>query len=910
MAISIDDRQFVDSMLPNIHVKTITLESFEDNKLSLRLDMMVQERLEDELSSLWFENEDFLSALSIMIVLSKTDYTADPVAFAKQFPNLLKGMSLDPSTAEVTILKFKDFVSFSENSLLEELQTHYEHTDSDGNTVYDISFDKTFIIEQLSHLTCFFVPILDLTAFSDMVDVAPGSSKIIGNMAVEHVFNNGVLVDERKVFKTLEGKIWQGPTHIMPNAEIHTGFSHSNNSVLLTVESAPNTNKVQDFRLRQQEVEAVKIDLDFVEKEIFVDNPIKLNTEDIEKKESYFSDFFASRTNDGQVNFLFGFNYEKACRNNSRFGSLMERSGEIKDEILAMSQLTSLTVSRRRVTDIQNQNRIDTPVKNEPFEKNEKYQEIITVDTPASQGALFGNTDDGSLRELIIDLDPQNQKERIKFFTGNDKNIASSEKGFYQYDVRAEIVDGSKKVLKDKLEILLAARDTLQEYYVVATGYAPGTPKKLNFHLKSRRFRPEFIEKMSSFSKQGAAIANYVKVLGLLGNRNSWSMYALGTFFLNLIKPETGSPEGISIAIKSVSDLASRLTELLEMEASDKGTKSSYSQTPKNSFTIEKKFYSTVDNNAPKSLGINYISNYMKFNGLASITAPDYKTRVKKEFAKYYKTPPTTHTAYLSPIEIDLPGQPKPTKINLVAPAQKKKYGPTSAYLTTNQTTGYVLKPIDYTRETLGKKNIKITPHISSLGLSTTTLSTLLGSIVDSDTVGREPDLDSAAYLKSIKEKEYKPLFASLTQESDHNLPESIEFFKVSPLTSAIGKTGVLAFPTQLQSLIDASSANLAKKDWHADPKDLFSNSEQFPALLLNYLLLVEVEYLVGFEMTKNDKTSLGEPVWDRLTMPVFDSLDTRALCRIKKYSNNEIGMKYAKVSAPINNEHFLLEKS
>lgn len=928
MALEIDDKQFVESPLPNVHVKTITLSPAKDNKISLRLDMIVQERIVGSNPPLWFESEDFLNALTILVV----------AVTKEQQPSFLAGIlgtyalnwGGDPNNFTwAQHLKFKDFISNSELTLRQELKSNYSHINSDGEVAYDIPFDHTFEIEETDHLTCYCIPILDLSAILDPADLEGEAARLNGNMTVEHVINKGTIISEKEQYKTSDGKIWQGPTHVMADGHIHTGFTHSEQySAALTVEHIPN-NKVQDFRLHQA-ADAVKIDLEYVEEKIFIDNPIKLNTNDIEKNASYFSDFFTSRSNDGLVNFLFGFDHAKACRDNSKYGALMDRSLEAKGQILMASQLTELTVSRRRITDTKNQSKIGTPVKNEPFEKNEEYQEIISAQsTPTSFSA---DTDDGVIREIPLGI----QEGLIKFFTGSDKSIATSEKGLYQYDVRIEIVDGARELLKNKLETLMAAQNTLQEYYTKAIGYAPGT-QKLNFHLKSRRFTPRFIaeiyENEDSFDKEETAIANYAKILRLLGdstlstssNNEEGGENAppppedeLNTFFLNLIKPDTGSPEGISIAMKSVGDLIARLTELLGMDTADKGTKSSSSQTPKNSFTIKKKFYSTVDNSTPRSLGINYFSKTKKTSGLHSITKGKYNTRMKNELARYYKSPTESHTSHFSPTNIDLPGVVGmvPLVLDPVSSNHWKKLGQTAAFLTTGQTTSYIRKSIDYTRETLEKKNIKITPHIAGLNLSPSLIAALLPQIADSDTVGREPDFDSAAYLKSIKEKEYKPLFASLTQESDPNLPESIEFFGAAPGGNEQGpllKAIFASLPTQLQSLVGVTSINTAYKDWHAEAKDLFSNSELFPILLLNYLLLVEVEYLVGFTQTgeAGDKeTSLLLPSWAPVSEAALNNKKGVLLCRIKKYSNNAIGMKYAKVSAPINNEYFLLENN
>jgi len=441
----IDDKQFVESPLPNVHVKTITLSPAKDNKISLRLDMMVQERLVGTNPPLWFENEDFLNALTIVIVAVTKKQS--PSFLMEVITQKVLNLVVDHQDTWISNLKFKDFISNSETSLLKELKSNYSHMNSDGETAYDIPFEHTFEIEGTDYLTCYCIPILDLSAILDPADLDETTSKIIGNITVENVINNDALISEGQLYKTSDGKIWQGPTHVLVGGGFYTGFTHSDQAEALTVENVPN-NKIQDFRLHQ-EIEAVKIDLDFVEKHIFVDNPIKLNTNDIEKNESYFSDFFTSRTSDGQVNFLFGFNHEKACRSNSKFGSLMERSSEMKDEILTASQLTGVTVSRRRITNTQNQSKIGTSVKNEPFEKNEKYQEIISASPDLTSFKAEG--DNGSIEEVSIEM----QEEKIRFFTGNDKNIANSEKGFYQYDVKVEIVDGAKEVLKNKLEILM-----------------------------------------------------------------------------------------------------------------------------------------------------------------------------------------------------------------------------------------------------------------------------------------------------------------------------------------------------------------------------------------------------------------------------------------------------------------------
>ena len=166
-------------------------------------------------------------------------------------------------------------------------------------------------------------------------------------------------------------------------------------------------------------------------------------------------------------------------------------------------------------------------------------------------------------------------------------------------------------------------------------------------------------------------VAVYVEVLNIFSNVSEATALVVATEMTKKVDPASGAPDGILECIKMFHTLESKISNVLQGDASNNNivsatTRSSGASSLPKIIRIENTFSSTFDAAIAKNNGMDYLgAKSTGVSGLQIMTSGKYSSRVTDETNKYFDTLPTStsplssidsvKSSYLSPAEILMP---------------------------------------------------------------------------------------------------------------------------------------------------------------------------------------------------------------------------------------------------------------
>jgi len=133
---------------------------------------------------------------------------------------------------------------------------------------------------------------------------------------------------------------------------------------------------------------------------------------------------------------------------------------------------------------------------------------------------------------------------------------------------------------------------------------------------------------------------------------------------------------------------------------------------------------------------------------------------------------------------------------------------------------------------------------------------------------------------------------------------------------AGISQTAVSSLPNQIKALFMSCTGNSSNVKFYpatSRSRDVFKDPGQSSSAKMKYKLLVEVQYLAGFEVVLSNSRStmlLSAPKFRKLTSTVFSKfVGKKLICRLKKYEIPRFGiLRPKKLDLPIYDEYFILE--
>lgn len=710
----VSQEQLLGNLIPDVYINGVTLATSgspvkEDNphiqhrreqpkpkkseQLVVTVDLSLKEKLSDDLISTWFGEQEFTKYLKIKLIQSRsssiTKYLTDEkksiIYPSREWKNKTRG------EIETRILSVdKDVIGDNSN-----LTQHKSYVDSDGTSIHDITYRAVFYIpeEQPRHLTYFAISYLDMEQLIKDYDLSVDDETLNmmnGKVCSDMIIHEGDVVSSAWVYKTKDALIWSGPVH-NENGKIMSGSAPSVNSQPLDKVRVTNS-KVQDFR-DVKEIEKMQIDFSVFENSMMTQkNKLKLlsnDNTDVKKKRTYFTDIHISRDSDGSARFSFGVDFKRYVKENSIYGKLFDNSSErLRKGIFQSAKIRTMKVYRRRVRNIQSQNRLGSSWHGEVIWDRHETPVLIAVSGETSRGNFRKKRGSiGTIKEISYTLNSRADAEDMRFFTVMDRQIKDVTDGHYQYGIEIEVEDGSFNYLSRWVTRLLRQRRELDEY--LQRGSKLGMTKFLalvddphidhelerakvtrtsqgSYEPTSNRFTKKFFEQEQRKYADNLSAAPWNKapwefltamhlMTSSLTSRKLWYRKYYSLF--RMANPQTGNPQGVAALIALYDNLISKIERAL---AQDSGTRTVRSiegeRTPttkvrgKTSKTPVKIFHDmkwftnkSFDTNVKKNAGIrflwlNELEQANNRDGLKEIDGGYYQARVNIETKKYFKS--------------------------------------------------------------------------------------------------------------------------------------------------------------------------------------------------------------------------------------------------------------------------------
>ena len=393
-------------------------------------------------------------------------------------------------------------------------------------------------------------------------------------------------------------------------------------------------NNVQDFRIRD-EIDVLIAEFTSLtqtqesfpgQKDIIA--PIMSN-------DSYFSELFLTKDEARNVRFLFAFDYGKFCIEKSKYYHIISKFPDgAKQEIINNSHLTQFIIRRRQVRENPAQNSLGSPVRDRVMDDGSIELPIVTS---------LGSTTISEIDLLLPNQSPTGNSS-LRYFTGIDPaNYFPKSDGFYQYSIDIEIIDGFVPIIQDYLDAVSRAQSAYQPY--VALTEIPGIYDRL-----SRKFTAKGIEILTQWDLAqqniglnldpqqqwgggltpplSSIVSEYLSVLGVWIDLDRFIPGA-GTLrehyrihILNLIRPDTGSIDGILLFDKLLTLLVSQITNLMKIGHSGGGVEDTVANQPSDRTSLFKPQAMKIKEYFENTIGARYLNeSYINNVGNAPASA-------------------------------------------------------------------------------------------------------------------------------------------------------------------------------------------------------------------------------------------------------------------------------------------------
>ena len=695
---SVNQNQVVGSLIPDVYIKKITLEStghalketnphirhprenkskFASSKkdMGVHLDLSIKDTHDSGLIDTWFSDQDFKKYLKLTVVqctdplatkilsasnnalrMVNIDSLGDALAFLSQLLETIKDLPefaadhlSTASALEVYQIISNNIVSQSvsfnqivgDNSLLSQ---HY----SSGQGLYDICHRVSFThtTNKPAHLSYFATTSIDLDQlandFNLYIDNSFVADLLAGKTILDVVIDAGAVKSKTFVYKDLNGNIWTGPVRKTDSGWMSGGLTEES-GLVLTKETIEN-NKVQDFRIFER-LERASYDFSFIENELFgADRGFRrLSNAELMPRTSvpYFTELALTRDHAGQSKFLFGVDYGKLVQENTRFGNLY--SALNKDELLKNVKIRNMILKRRRVTNERfGLNKLGSPVNGRDlFDESSQAPLHLALSGEKMPGIFLpAESRNGTISELPLEVGYSN----VRHFMGVDKSMPAVTDGHYQYGIEIEVEDHTHQLILNKLEALAQAKSDFD-------AYASEAQSLDNYDVIANRFTKSFIaqqEKKYSHAIKSPwmrTLIHYFLTFSFLRTVPMDSDTVLS--LQKMIAPQTGTPRGIIMFQKMVDNILLRASKLIGTKLEENSgriadTKAIMALTPPiRTFKIEHYFKEAFNSNHPKQVGYDYLSTgtpeeSLDTFGLKRMSLSDFETRIDLETLKYF----------------------------------------------------------------------------------------------------------------------------------------------------------------------------------------------------------------------------------------------------------------------------------
>lgn len=878
-----NEEQILSSIVPDIYVSKITLESSDQDKLISNLQFILKDRKPNNEISGWLTDNDVLKYLKILVIQS-TDLET-----TQNLYNNKKQIASQLSTNQVNTNLFSRLlgdkvknIQFSIFSIDPNNPQQYskETTESNGTKTVDFYFNVNFgkelnITENPEHLSYIFGVYYDLNSFLGNRENFQFSTELISdilpfNLRVEKVISNYEVIAKSLVYITQDENIWSGEVHQL-RGKIRSGVTEDSSSVDLNSVEIDNL-KIQDYRQLKNILKLINL-----QDQLIADINLEPSTFDLEllnKKqnesvESSISELYSSVDKNNNISLTFFIDFKKMFLNNSIYAKILTNSNsELSRNFI---NLAYREASIERI--VIKSKRIDI---DESLVFSVQKENIVADLTGPILAESLKNT---AFKDLL-------DSTQLKTFSVTEQT--NKRYGSYSYSVEIEYKDNIVETLNQYIQDLKREQQLFSSYYEFSTF------KKV-FNQTLNRFELAEISKFPLFNsiqqiQENTGISLLEKILTIIGklfyfdnnNEEISNINLLYTTLKNYLSPVIGTPESIWAVVRLYNSVIKVLSSFIAStpyyenslnEKASGNVKASRLQKESKIITIKKHFANILNLNA--SYKLEYLDFQQKNTSNFSPTALYYEINKTDLINKKLN-----NSAFLNnETELNKQGSNIFDKLyNILGDCGNLKIERTPSIslknidlqtISPNLATNFINPINEIVLEQVSQARQLTDQEKNKLNI---TLLTLLNPTVNSSEEQLQFIIDSQQRTNYFWKIGLNP---TIDNSGEQTLINNLLFNKQLVL-------GSLTFlPNQLKYLM---------KYRLSIPEDILKDAE----VRFRFEMIKQISVLTGFTYkSKNATYFMNQPVWKTLIFADISNLQQQIFCKLEDYNNEYIKYKF-----------------
>jgi len=967
VATKLEGAKVKESSIPLVYVSRVSLT---DNNNSLTVgynfNLKAEVKKGNALGDTWASNDMFRSNFRVITIMvtDKKEYQS-----LKSLPKARLASTLWANRAHYSGMEITAITEDYQKKItdLEMVMT------KDQNSLYTIPFrnQRPFSVEDLQpeHLSLFFIPYIQRNS-----DKTPRFGRVKIERVIDNstTVKTGT-VFRLPTGEIWKGPVHRHPgkPNVFMAGAMHTSTPHPELIVDTVYNSTIQDYRILS-ELQKQKDNFAGVNQNKRLKNNPTNLLTRDNFPGLEKKPTFFSDLFVSRDHAGNSRFFFSIDALSAARRASAFPGLFENSNLTAD-LVKRAKILSFRVVRKRIQSETGFNKFGFKSSTDFASEEEERMICHSADENGSlKTQTYIEYPGKGIEEkvgFIKEVRLRANQQNVRNFTGVDLEMKGITGGLYQYGVRMEILDPTVSYLNQKLAELTDAIATIENYKAEADGINP-IAKKNNYDPYNERFIPEFRSQTTATPSQlRTAIASYLQINSLVSEGQLTSEFT-GEQFYNMIAPQNGTLDGIIFLLNTMQTLISQLQTALDATISGpvlKPTMNGGSAGPSrnkasSAIRTEKlsKDFSEIseifNSDVAKAAGYDFLSTRPTESsvGVHEMKYTDFLERATQELLKYFKSPQAfsvskktidtskTNLSFLSPLQIGF----NPNRKHEIENNGRKFYDTTpynsiiSDILRYNSNRDIDKEPFNTSPNSELSANTqflrgRLLDFFAGKGCTVTNIQAFqdpesvdgtLDSIMDKnddlvDTVTRSEKIQlsqNTAYEKSIvnpNEVLFRLIENAVTPQGFDGMQTDLyDLGSEHNIFDQLDQSIIDAFPLHVKALISGFTLTKEESDRIMNV-DLNQYKEgdckcNFGFLYENFLNIMQVETLVGYETTTDGQIQIKSPIFQLASENTLGSARPNELsfCRLKRYTNVTANVPVIdSLSFPVYNETFLI---
>jgi len=691
-------------------------------------------------------------------------------------------------------------------------------------------------------------------------------------------------------------------------------------------------------------------------------------------KNTSFTDLHLNIDRDGAVRFFFGVDYNNLLVENTEFGKIYNNLSNFNlgsptfASLLRVSEIRRMTLKRRRVSPNSEFNELSSQINsNDRFEDNELDEVLVSVMPPAN-ATINGNGPSGNIEEIRVYTSESPNSSAFRYFTGRDTSLTSKTYGSYQYAIEIEIIDRSREIIGNMIFALSQAKHLLGDFLQRASS-------RKNYNSKVDRFTRSFLaSELRRSAPWRQALSDYSAVLAAASLISNDSRFTTVAHTVRILTPfvcsGAASPDSVRAVISLVNSLETKLISLNSKGVVDSDISSDNSRfndrtsraadASLNNIIVENFFENQVNADFSRGVGYDYLTskNTTNFsNGLPTISLDGYLKRAQAETLKYFKD-------VNSNIDITVKGKKYTSgdslsnnNLRYLSPASVRIYDQTHDLSSGLQVISDQAKMAEE-----GALYHNLSSNLEAATSPTPGAPSCVpllreNSIVEFYGIAEVPKAEVDAFKSFFVETsacDESPVLAPSILEPPYGpgvLPPAAPPQKVSPALSGLlrslvlgsldkpecvdkcsnqidlynslipcnkvftatdTQTSLTSLPNQVKSVILGNiSGDVVNLNWFGTERPT-EDTDLGPIYRLGIEALCEVQVLVGFENSSNNKSLAQSPIFAPLSSGITSAVasGTSLFCRLVPYNNSDFNLSGMpnNLKLPIYNEYFIIQ--